>query len=400
MADALRQHTGQRWSDPGADKGGQHYQCDQRQVMGQSATGMGLGLNLTMEHHEDQAEGIDRGQEGADQAGVQQGCITAGKGLPEDLVLGVEAGGHQRQGCQCRTTDDKAGVGHRQLVPQATHAEDVLLMVAGMDHRSRGQEQQGLEEGVGHQVEDRGLPGAHSQGQEHVTELAHGGVGEDTLDIGLHQGGKARQQQGQTAHHTDQLEHLGGQQIQTVGTGNKVDTGGHHGRGVDQRGDRGRAGHGVGQPGLQRQLGGFAHGAAEQGQGGQTQPEVALGEALRCQLQQCLNVQRTELDEQDEQTEGHQHVADPGHQEGLERGVAVLAFGVVETDQQITADADPFPAQVQEQQVVGQHQTQHAGDEQVGVGEEAGVAGFTAHVPAGEQMDQEAHTGNHAEHGQ
>src|SRR5690554_6063099 len=77
MADALRQHTGQRWSDPGADKGGQHYQCDQRQVMGQSATGMGLGLNLTMEHHEDQAEGIDRGQEGADQAGVQQGCIRS-----------------------------------------------------------------------------------------------------------------------------------------------------------------------------------------------------------------------------------------------------------------------------------------------------------------------------------
>src|SRR5690606_40878462 len=51
MADALRQHTGQRWSDPGADKGGQHYQCDQRQVMGQSATGMGLGLNLRSEEH-------------------------------------------------------------------------------------------------------------------------------------------------------------------------------------------------------------------------------------------------------------------------------------------------------------------------------------------------------------
>ena len=42
------------------------------------------------------------------------------------------------------------------------------------------------------------------------------------------------------------------------------DAGGHHGRGVDQRGDRRRAFHRVGQPDVQRKLRRLAHGADEQ----------------------------------------------------------------------------------------------------------------------------------------
>ncbi len=273
-------------------------------------------------------------------------------------------------------------------------------MVAGDDHGTGGEEQQRLEEGVGHQVEDGPFPGANAEGQEHVADLAHGGVGQDPFDVGLHQGRKARQHQGNGPDQRHQMQDLGGQQEQAVGTGDEIDTGGHHGGRVDQCRDRGRARHGIRQPGLQRQLGRFADGAAEQHQAGQRQGGGAFGKQGGGAHQQLMDVESAELAIEDEQADGEEDVADPGHHERLEGGGAVVAILVVEADQQVAAQTHPFPAQIDEQQVIGQHQEQHAGDEEVGVGEEARIALFTAHVPGCEQVDEEAHPGHHAQHGQ
>jgi len=89
-------------------------------------------------------------------------------------------------------------------------------VVATDDHCPGRQEQQGLEEGVGHQMEDRSIERAYPQRHEHVANLAHGGVGQHALDIGLGQSRKGRQQQRHRPDHADQQEHIRGQQEQAI----------------------------------------------------------------------------------------------------------------------------------------------------------------------------------------
>lgn len=183
-------------------------------------------------------------------------------------------------------------------------------------------------------------------------------------------------------------------------TGDQIDARGHHGRRVDQCGNRGWARHRVRQPGLQRQLRRFTNRAAQQHQGRPGDGRIAHRQFLRCQDHQLADIQRAQLVVEDEQCERQEHVAHAGHDEGFHRRRAVGRIFVVEADQQVAAQAHAFPTQIHQQQVVRQHQDHHAGDKQVGVSEEARIALFTAHVPGSEHVDEEADAGDHRQHGQ
>ena len=56
-----------------------------------------------------------------------------------------------------------------------------------MDHGAGAKEQQRLEEGMGEEMEDAGAVGADALGHEHVAELRAGRIGDDALDVVLHE---------------------------------------------------------------------------------------------------------------------------------------------------------------------------------------------------------------------
>ena len=104
-----------------------------------------------------------------------------GKCLPEDLVLGEEAG-------KARDTCDGDGgdtgrcikvIGIFFLKPaHVPHVLRVVMemavmqrMVHGVDDGAGAEEQAGLEEGVGHQVEHAGAEGADAHGKKHEAKL-------------------------------------------------------------------------------------------------------------------------------------------------------------------------------------------------------------------------------------
>ncbi len=171
-----------------------------------------------------------------------------------------------------------------------------------------------------------------------------------------------------------------------VGAGDHVDAGVDHRRGVDERRHRGRALHRVGQPDVQRELGGLADGAGEQEEGDDR--DRAL---VQCAdpLEDLAEAQCPEVDPDHHDPEAEPEVADAVDDERLLGCAGRRGLLVPEADEQIAAQADRLPADVQHQEVVAQDQQQHAEHEQVQVGEEAPEAPVAVHVADRVDVDEE-----------
>ena len=158
-------------------------------------------------------------------------------------------------------------VGSPYVAPQPAHAPHVLLLVHGVDDAAGAEEEQALEEGVRHDVEQARGKRTDPAAEEHVAQLADRGIRQHPLDVGLHQGdtgSEQRRERPDTRHHVHRDRR---QEIQRLTAHHHVDARGDHRGGVNQGADRRRPFHGVGQPHVQRNLRRFAHGADEQQQG-------------------------------------------------------------------------------------------------------------------------------------
>src|SRR5665647_3590154 len=130
--------------------------------------------------------------------------------------------------------------------------------------------------------------------------------------------------------------------------------------------------------------------AAEQ-QGGRGHGEAGAGRPfLGGAGHQRLDLERVQLREQQEEPDDQSRVADARDDEGLAPRVDALQVPLPERDEQVAAQADALPAEVEQQQVVGEHQDQHRCHEQVHVDEEAREPLVALHELRGVQVDEEA----------
>ena len=183
----------------------------------------------------------------------------------EQLVLRPEACEREDAGERGRADQERPERdGH--VVLQPAHVAHVVR-VDRVDHRPGPEEEQRLEERVGEQVEEPGGDALGSEGQtgHHVGQLRQRGVREHPLDVVLHEGEERGPERRDRRDHAHDREHERvGMDEDLEHPPDQVDARRHHRRGVDQGGDGRGAGHRIGQPDVQGELGGLADRAPEQ----------------------------------------------------------------------------------------------------------------------------------------
>ena len=109
-------------------------------------------------------------------------------------------------------------------------------------------------------------------------------------------------------------------------------------------------------------------------------------------------VQGLEIDEDQKDRQQEPGVADPVDHKRLGRGLSRGDLIEVVPDQEIGAEADPFPADEKHQEIISHDEQQHGDHEQIHVHEEAGKSVFSVHVPDGVDVNQKSDPRHHHQH--
>ncbi len=105
-----------------------------------------------------------------------------------------------------------------------------------------------------------------------------------------------------------------------------------------------------------------------------------------------------EVGEQQEERDEEAEIADPVDDERLLPRFDREVLVVVEADQQVGAEADAFPPEEDEEVAAPEHQDQHHREEEVQVGEVAGVPLLVPHVAHRVEVDERADPGHDQGH--
>src|ERR1019366_9969386 len=93
-------------------------------------------------------------------------------------------------------------------------------------------------------------------------------------------------------------------------------------------------------------------------------------------------------------------VADTGHDERFSAGQAILRIAIPEPNEQITTKANPFPSEIEQQEVFREKQRQHRRDEKIHVGKEASISFVLNHEFRRVEVNKEADKGHYYHHDQ
>ena len=253
---------------------------------------------------------------------------------------------------QRERADQHRGERPRDFLSEAAHHAHVLLMVHGVDDRAGAEEQERLEEGVREEMEDAGAISSDAASDEHVAELRAGRIGNDALDVVLHEADGRGEERRDRADQRHELQCVGRQLEDRRKSRDHEDAGGHHRGGMDERRDGRRAFHGVRQPGVEQELRGLAHRAHEEQQRERRQDvdvvarkAEGLADCARHGRKQRVEIHRVEDEKEPEDAERETEVADAVDDESFDRRRIGGGLFVPESDEQIGREADAFPAE-------------------------------------------------------
>ena len=387
-----------------------------------------LPRSLAEERQEDETEHVEGGQERGDGREVERQLVQraafvhvpVGQRRRQDHFLRHEAG--EQRGTRDRQRRDEEGpVGDRHLLAKTAHVPHQLA-VHRVDDGARTEEQARLEERVREQVEHAAGGRTDADRHRHVAELRAGRVREALLQVLLNERDGAREDRREAA---DERHHFERRRIEPLTADvslpdeqrehadDHVDARRDHRGGVDERRHGRRAFHGVRQPNVERELRRLGDASHEEEHAREREeaflPDPRSGTRAelsdrtvdfreRQHVTSGVSLRLGKHGEHDHDRRHEQRVADAVGHEGLLRSVARRLLLDVEADQEVRAQADQFPEDEQDQDVVRDAEAEHREREQRQVGEEARVALFAVHVRRRVEVDERRHERHHDEH--